>query len=135
MKKSILSLAVFVAIVAFYVQMPANVLTDFPNYAVFEWESKSHDFGNIELKNPVSHEFTFTNTGDIPLIIVSAKASCGCTVADYTRDPIAPGNQGMVKATYNAVKEGVFSKTVTIKANTKEGSVVLTLKGEVDSAK
>ena len=106
-----------------------------PNVAVFKWINTMHDFGEIPTGDPVTHKFTFTNTGDIPLIISSAKASCGCTVADYTKEAIAPGAEGMVEATYNAKKEGAFSKTVTINANTEKGVVVLTLKGEVVSSK
>ena len=131
MKKFILPLAVVVAIAAAYVQMPAKVVSDNPNKASFAWESITHDFGKIEQGNPVNHEYTFTNTGDIPLIISKVKASCGCTVADYTTEPIQPNGEGMVKATYNAAKTGAFSKSVTVTANTEGGQVILTLKGEV----
>src|SRR6186713_1768442 len=97
----------------------------------FLWIVTSHDFGKIKVNNPVTHEFRFTNSGDGPLVISSVQASCGCTVTDYSKDPIAPGSEGYVKATYNAARLGVFSKTVTVSANAAESVVQLTIKGEV----
>ena len=97
----------------------------------FLWIVTNYDFGKIKMNNPVTHEFKFTNSGDAPLVISSVQASCGCTVTDYSKDPIAPGSEGYVKATYNAAKVGVFSKTVTVNANAAESVVQLTIKGEV----
>ena len=108
---------------------PVEPLT--PATAAFAWTQTSYDFGKIKVNNPVSNEFTFVNTGDAPLVISGVKASCGCTVAEYTKDPIEPGATGYVKATYNAAKVGVFTKTVTINANTEDGVVLLTIKGDV----
>lgn len=99
--------------------------------AIFHWSETSFDFGKIQAGKPVTHEFTFTNQGGEPLIISNVKASCGCTVAEYSKEPIEPGSQGYVKTTYNAANPGVFAKTVTITANTQDGTVLLTLKGEV----
>jgi hypothetical protein len=99
--------------------------------AAFVWNATTFDFGKIKLGVPVTHEFTFTNEGNVPLIITSVKASCGCTVTSYSKDPIEKGSRGFVKATYNAAKAGQFSKSVTIHANTDEGLVQLTIKGEV----
>jgi hypothetical protein len=64
-------------------------------------------------------------------VITTVQASCGCTVTEYSKDPIAPGEKGFVKATYNAAKTGSFQKTVTVNANTEEGVVQLIIKGEV----
>ena len=97
----------------------------------FLWSSTTYDFGKIKANNPLTHEFRFTNSGDIPLVITSVQASCGCTVTDYSKDPIPAGAEGYVKATYNAAKVGVFSKTVTVNANAEESIVQLTIKGEV----
>lgn len=97
----------------------------------FVWEESVFDFGKIKLGEPVTHEFEFTNSGQEPLVISSVKASCGCTVTAYTKDPVPAGGTGFVKATYNAARAGQFSKTVTVVANTSEGSVLLTIKGEV----
>jgi hypothetical protein len=99
--------------------------------AEFSWASTTHDFGQIAVDVPVSHKFTFENTGEVPLVISSVQASCGCTVTAYTKEPIAPGATGYVKATYNAAKVGQFTKTVTVNTNTSEAIVQLTIKGEV----
>ncbi|HEY9048658.1 MAG TPA: DUF1573 domain-containing protein [Ohtaekwangia sp.] len=99
--------------------------------ATFAWTQTTFDFGKIKANAPVTHEFKFTNSGDSPLVITSVQASCGCTVAEYSKDPIPSGAQGFVKATYNAAKVGVFTKTVTINSNTDAGVVLLTIKGEV----
>lgn len=97
----------------------------------FKWNETLFDFGQIKVNKPVTHEFSFVNTGDAPLIITSVRASCGCTVTKYTKDPISPGSSGFVTATYDAAKPGVFTKTVTVNANTGGGPVLLTIKGEV----
>lgn len=101
---------------------------------LFAWETTSHNFGEIEKGIPVEHLFNFTNEGDVPLIISSVKASCGCTVADYSKTPIPAGGKGFVSARYNAAKVGAFSKTVTVMANTGTEAIILTLKGEVAAA-
>src|SRR5690349_24340577 len=72
-----------------------------PANALFAWSLTTADFGKIKVGHPVTQEFTFINKGDAELVISSVKASCGCTVAEYSKDPIAPGASGFVKATYN----------------------------------
>ncbi len=99
--------------------------------AAFSWANTVYDFGKIKVGIPASYEFRFTNTGMIPLIVSSVQASCGCTVTAYTKDPVEKGASGFVRTTYNAAKTGIFSKTVTVTANTAQGSVLLTIKGEV----
>lgn len=99
--------------------------------AAFSWANTTHDFGKTKAGQPVAYEFRFTNTGMAPLIISSVKASCGCTVTAYTRDPVEHGAAGFVRATYDAQKAGVYSKTVAVYANTPEGMISLTIKGEI----
>ena len=129
----ILVAAFAIAVVALGQELTASIKKTKPTQpaAVFNWVATTFDFGKIEKGTPVTHEFTFTNAGTDALIISSVQASCGCTVTDYTKDPIPPGEKGFVKATYNAAKPGVFSKTVTINANTEDELVLLTIKGEV----
>jgi len=99
--------------------------------ASFAWADTTFDFGKTKVGIPVSYEFRFSNTGMAPLIITSVKASCGCTVTAYTKEPVQKGSSGFVRATYNAAKAGQFTKTVAVYANTPEGTVQLTIKGEV----
>ena len=135
MKKIAFTLFALLAVVFTYGQelamniKPENKLN--PENAIFAWNATEFDFGQIKAGIPVSYEFTFTNSGEIPLVISTVQASCGCTVTSYTKEPIEPGGTGFVKATYNAANVGQFTKTVTVNANTEEGVAKLTIKGEV----
>ena len=95
------------------------------------WNTKVYDFGEIEKSVPVTATFEFENTRKTPVIVTAAKASCGCTVADYTREPIPVGESGSVTATYNAAKAGAFNKTVTLTISGSDEPIVLTLRGNV----
>lgn len=99
--------------------------------AKFKWEETTHNFGKINQGKPVSTEFLFTNTGSTPLVISNVKGSCGCTVTSYTKEPIAPGKTGNVKATFNAAAVGSFNKSVRVTANVEGGNETLFIKGEV----
>lgn len=78
-----------------------------------------HDFGDINEGDVVEHTFTFKNTGDAPLIISNARASCGCTVPQWPKEPIAVGEEGEIKVRFNSKgKPGMQNKTVTVTANT-----------------
>jgi len=85
----------------------------------------------IKQGTPVSHEFRFTNKGKVPLVITNVQASCGCTTPDWSKDPVPPGQQGFIKATFNAGAVGQFDKTVTVTANIENGTALLRIKGEV----
>ena len=61
----------------------------------FNWSQTSFDFGKIKVNNPVTHEFSFLNAGEAPLVITSVQASCGCTVTKYTKNPLTQAQQGM----------------------------------------
>lgn len=102
-----------------------------PATTTVEWASTNHDFGVITQGTPVSHKFMIENTGNMPLEIMSVKPSCSCTVADYTKEAIAPGESGYIVAQYAASSPGFFNKSVTVKLNTTEGMRILKLKGQV----
>lgn len=99
--------------------------------AVPVFNNQTFDFGKIKQNVPVTHEFTFTNKGPVPMVITNVQASCGCTTPNWTRDPIMPGGQGFIKATYNAASPGGFNKSVTVTANVEGGLLQLFIKGEV----
>lgn len=91
-----------------------------------------YDFGQISLKKgKVSHEFTFTNSGEKNLVITDARADCGCTRPEYSEAPVAPGKSGTVKVTFAPAAKGHFSKKVTITTNGNPRKVRLLIKGEV----
>jgi hypothetical protein len=102
--------------------------------AIASFDAQSFDFGKIKQGVPATHEFKFTNTGSVPLIITNVAPSCGCTTPDWSRDPIMPGGQGFIKATFNAASPGTFNKSVTVTANVEGGHIQLLIKGEVQSA-
>jgi len=92
-------------------------------FAVMDFESTSHDFGTITEGEVVEHTFSFTNTGDAPLVITNAKGSCGCTVPEWPRESIAPGETGAIKVRFNSRgRKNNQNKSVTITANTKNGT-------------
>ena len=107
----------------------AAILALGPN---IEFKKTTHDFGKIAQGKPVAHEFTFTNTGDEPLVLIKVKASCGCTTPSYPREPIAPGAEAQVVVEFNSKgKKGKRNQKVTITANTNPPQTFIYLTGEV----
>lgn len=96
-----------------------------------EFETKLHDFGTIVQNVPATVEFEFTNTGTGILIISEAEGSCGCTVPEWPKAPIAPGKTGVIKVIYDAKKAGPFQKSVTITSNDPNSPTELRIKGDV----
>lgn len=132
MKKIFLALVILLSFTTSYSQTAPPA--DNRNQAEISFDKESFDFGTIPQNVPATHIYAFTNTGKEPLIITSASASCGCTVPDWTKEPVSPGKKGFIKATYNAAGLGGFTKTVTVLSNAKRGQVVLTIKGDVKAA-
>ncbi len=95
------------------------------------FEQKVYEFGTILWKNPVKAVFKVTNDGDKPLVISNVTTSCGCTVADWTKEPIAPGASGEISSTFDAKALGRFMKTVGVYCNASHKPIYLTLRGEV----
>lgn len=128
MKKTILMTMMLVCTMALMAQQPAQI----------KFDKTTHNFGTFSEKNPVvTHAFTFTNVGEQPLVINQALASCGCTVPEYTKEPIAPGQKGEIKVTYNGEGKfpGHFKKSITVRTN---GSVEMTrlyIEGDMTEAK
>ena len=97
------------------------------------------DFGEIEEGEKVTHEFSFKNTGSEPLVISKAQGSCGCTVPDWPKEPIAVGESAVIKVQYDSRGKGktraeggkAENKRVTITANTDPAQSFLTIKGKV----
>lgn len=102
--------------------------------AEITFDKTLHDFGKFsELSPKVKCVFTFTNTGNGPLVINQATASCGCTIPDYTKEPIMPGKKGVIEVTYNGAGKypGPFRKSITVRSNAKEELVRIYIKGEM----
>ena len=97
----------------------------------FKWEKTVYEFGEIAQAVPATAEYKFTNTGNQPIIITQVKKSCGCTVPTWPSAPIMPGEEAVIKATYNAKSVGSFTKTITVVSNVSENSTYFQLKGTV----
>ncbi len=96
-----------------------------------KFASETINLGKIKQNQPATATFEITNISTKPLLIEQANPSCGCTVADYTKEPIAPGEKGFIKATYNAAGEGEFTKSVTVKFAGIDETESLKISGEV----
>lgn len=98
----------------------------------FEFVEEVVDFGKITQGEVVSATFKFRNVGKANLIISSAQGSCGCTVPEWPKEPIKPGEDGRIEVTFNSNgKQGLQNKTITLVANTVPNTKVLAIKGEV----
>lgn len=98
------------------------------------FEKDVHDFGNLKQGGDASTEFKFTNTGSEPLIISDSKGSCGCTVPEWPKEPIAPGKSAVIKVKYDSKRVGPINKSVTVTSNAgNEPSKVLRIKGNIDA--
>jgi len=154
MKKLLLSLALITGFIA------VNAQTKFPEKAIassqktevvtkkkvnvpvqeekvnstIDFESKVVDYGTIEHNADGARKFVFTNNGTEPLVIKSAKGSCGCTVPTWPKEPIAPGVTAEIGVKYATTRVGKFTKTITLTTNASKKPVILTIKGEVNPA-
>ena len=91
-----------------------------------------HDFGQIHEDEVVTYDFNYTNNGKTPLIVTAAMGSCGCTVPNYTSDPVPPGKTMTMKVTFNSAgKSGHQEKSVDIHDNTLRGEHMLFIKADV----
>ena len=100
----------------------------------FNFEKELHDFGKLVDGEKVSYSFKFTNSGNAPLIISNAKGSCGCTVPNWSKDPIAPGESGSIDVTFNSSgRSGKQNKAITLTANTNPNRKVINITSEVTS--
>lgn len=112
-----------------------NIMAD--DGAELTFKQKEHNFGVIAQDTcVVSCTFTFTNTGNQPLVIHQAISSCGCTVPEYTMEPIAPGKSGVINVTYNGKtkRPGVFKKSITVHSNAINTPTRIYIEGEMISS-
>lgn len=133
MKKSVLMALMLVCGFVF-----ALAQTSTKKQAEIKFEKVTHDFGKFSESAPkVTCVFNFTNIGDAPLVINQAVASCGCTVPQYTKAPVLPGQKGQIKVTYNGTGKfpGHFKKSITIRTNGKVEMTRLYIEGEMEEAK
>ncbi len=97
------------------------------------FDKKVHEFGVVLWKHPATATFTIKNDGDKPLVISNVTTSCGCTVADWTKTPIAPGATGTVSSTFDAKALGHFYKDIGVYCNAADRPIYLMIQGEVSA--
>ena len=105
--------------------------TQAQKFPVMAFDESSFDFGTINQGEPQEHVFRFTNNGEADRVIVDAKSSCGCTVPQYPKTPVAPGESGELLVKFNGSGKNQVSKTVTITANTEKGKEMISIKAFV----
>lgn len=130
-KLSIVLLSMLFCFAAFsqeqVVEQPVN-----KNAPVMTFDKTTHDYGTIEYNgNGICH-FVFTNTGKEPLILSNAKASCGCTVPSWPKQPILPGQSDSIQVKYSTTRVGQINKSITVTSNANNSPVTLRITGKVN---
>jgi hypothetical protein len=97
-------------------------------------DKEVHDFGTVKQNELTECYFTITNTGDESLVLADVKASCNCTVPEWPKSDIKPGETAKIKVKYNSSRIGAINKTITIISNSKENpTLMVRIKGNVES--
>ena len=105
---------------------------DTVNVAQLTFEEVRWEFGKLAAGGTVEHDFAFTNTGSVPLLIADTRTTCGCTVADYPKQPVPPGEGGSITVRFDSSnKSGRQEKPIEILANTYPSSTIVTISGTV----
>ncbi|MBN1951806.1 MAG: DUF1573 domain-containing protein [Bacteroidales bacterium] len=98
-----------------------------------EFEMLSHNFGVIPQNGDGKVDFVFTNTGTEPLMLTNVRSSCGCTVPEWPREPIAAGAKSVIKVNYDTRRVGAFKKSISVYSNVSEVPIRLEISGTVDA--
>ncbi len=100
---------------------------------VLVFEQTKHDFGLVVQGEKISYKFICTNNGGSNAVISNVSATCGCTVADWTKNPIKPGEKGEVEVVFNSAGQsaGFNSKKVSVLANTQPNRIELEVTAEI----
>jgi len=133
MKKSILTLTwIFATAFAFNGTFAQEEKAVAIGGAEISFDKETHDYGKIEQHANGECVFTFTNNGTEPLTISNAKGSCGCTVHQWPREAVAPGQTGEIKVKYDTKRIGIINKSVTIQSNAVNSPTkIIRIKGEI----
>lgn len=111
-----------------------QVVNTNPNAPDIVFDKIVHNYGDINQNDDGSCEFTFKNEGKEPLILSNVRSSCGCTVPEWPRQPILPGESEVIKVKYDTKRIGPINKNVQVYSNAKTSPVVLKIEGKVIAA-
>jgi hypothetical protein len=107
-------------------------LNDSNQLAKIQFDESSFDFGKVVTGEKVTHVYKFKNIGSSPLIINHASANCGCTVPEFPKEPILPGENEVIKVIFDTQgRKGFQIKKINIFANTYPSQNILELKGQI----
>ncbi|MCD4698375.1 MAG: DUF1573 domain-containing protein [Bacteroidales bacterium] len=106
---------------------------DNPNAPVINFDKLVHDYGELEQHGNGRCEFAFINEGKEPLILSNVRSSCGCTVPEWPRQPILPGQSEVIKVKYDTKRIGMINKSITVYSNAKKSPITLRIKGKVNA--
>lgn len=129
MKKLLSTLSLLLVVL-----IQTNAQGTIQNGAIVSFEKEVHDFGTMKQGGDASTDFKFKNTGTEPLIISNAQGSCGCTVPEWPKEPIKPGESAAIKVKYDSKRVGPINKSVTITSNaTNEPTKVIRITGNIEA--
>jgi hypothetical protein len=130
------NIALFLVLaLSFFSSAPTEFDTYSSKVAIIKFITEVIDYGTIAQNSEGTRLFTFTNTGDAPLLIIMVKTTCGCTVPSYSKARILPGETGELNIRYDTKRLGAFTKTVTVISNAKDGNKTLKIKGHIVASK
>ena len=118
-------------IITYFVKKNRAVKAFFNPQTEIQFTSTSYNFDTIKHRSPVKNYFVYQNTGNEPFIIDNITSSCGCTVSQWSRKPLLPGNKDSILVQYDAKNVGYFNKSVYVFSNSKTSPEVLVIKGIV----
>lgn len=103
--------------------------------AEISFDTTSHDFGKIPYKGDGTYKFEFESTGKKPLILTDVRSSCSCTVPEWPKKPLKPGEEGTIEVEYDTRSPGKFTKYIYVQSNAKKSTVKLKITGTVEKKK
>jgi hypothetical protein len=135
---SILMMVFCAAFISAQTEVPGTASTPAPTTAKtggphLEWESTTVDYGEIKKGSDPVRKAIFFNKGTEPLVIKSARGSCGCTVPTWPKEPIMPGEKGIIEIRYDTQRVGPINKTVSVSTNENEEETRITIKGNISA--
>jgi hypothetical protein len=134
--KRTLNIALLLVVSISFINAAPAIFDNFDmKVAVIKFKTEVVDYGTITQNSDGTRLFSFTNTGDAPLLITNVKTSCGCTVPSYSKAAILPGETGELNIKYDTKRLGAFTKTVTVTSNSEGGNKILKIKGHISAAK
>ena len=101
-------------------------------YALAKFDRFSHDFGEIQRGEEATAVFSLVNQGLAPLVVENITASCGCTIAEWDKEPLMPQDTMQIKVSYNSNIVGAIKRSFVVKTNDiKRTRTLLTITGNV----